>query len=155
MDITDYPINWLPYHEDDRIIPVGWLSPQDEFPRGKVTREFVAALFRLLLDPWQPAIAMGVHACPFCEFSGGPDSFRLIESNESVSMGRENLYVPGDGCVFVTPSLVIHYIDAHQYCPPQEFQQAVLQCPPTRSMEYLKGLRANAPESLRRLRRKT
>lgn len=155
MDITHYPMNWLPYHEDDRVITVGWLAPDEAYSRGKVSAEFVSALFRLLLDPWQPAISMGFHHCPFCEFSGGPDAFSMIGSNEKVSMGRDNLYVPGDDCVFVTPSLILHYIDSHQFCPREDFQQAVLDCPPMRSMEYLKALRANAPESVLRIRRDT
>ena len=151
--LTNDLTNLLPMHEDERIIAVGWLSPDETFERGKVPQEFVSALFRLLLNPWQPAIAMGFHACPFCEFSGGPSSFQMMESNESVSMGSTNLYVPEDGRVFVFPSLGIHYIDAHQFRPPSEFQQAVLNCPKMRSMDYLKALRTNAPKSLFRIPR--
>jgi hypothetical protein len=150
--LPDSP-NWLPYCEDDRMVPVGWLNPSEDFDRGEVSHEFVAALFRLLLNPWQPGIAMGFHSCPFCRFSGGPSSFSMLESNDSVTLGRDNVYVPADGRVFVAPSLVIHYIDAHQYRPPDDFQAAVLNCPEMRSMAYLKALRANAPESLTRVGR--
>ena len=65
---------------------------------------------------------------------GGPPA------NDSVTLGRDNVYIPTDGRVFVAPSLVIHYIDAHHYQPPDDFQAAVLNCPEMRSMAYLKAL---------------
>jgi hypothetical protein len=43
--------------------------------------------------------------------------------------------------VYVAPSLVVHYIDAHQYAPPDAFQHAVTSCPPMRSMDYFKAIR--------------
>ena len=33
-----------------------------------------------------------------------------------------------------------HYIDAHEFQPPPEFQRAVMSCPPMRSMEYFKAI---------------
>lgn len=152
--LPDIP-NHLPNCEDDRVVPIGWLNPSEDFKRGLVSNEFVTALFRLLLDPWQPGVTPGFHSCPFCPFSGGPGLFRMLESNETVTVGCNNLYVPAGDRVFLAPSLVIHYIDSHQYCPPDEFQSAVLVCPEMRSMEYLKALRASAPDTLFRRPRAT
>ena len=45
-----------------------------------------------------------------------------------------------DGCILVAPSLVLHYIDAHQYLPPAEFISAVLRCPEVGSPEYVRAL---------------
>jgi len=61
-------------------------------------------------------------------------------------MGNRNLFVPGAGFLYITPSLVLHYIDAHQYAPPEEFVKAVLECPPTRSQDYKNAVQANAPK---------
>jgi hypothetical protein len=33
-----------------------------------------------------------------------------------------------------------HYIDAHEYCPPEEFQKAVLACPEMKSLAYMQAL---------------
>jgi hypothetical protein len=41
---------------------------------------------------------------------------------------------------YVAPSLVLHYVDAHEYLPPESFQRAVMACPPMRSMEYLRAI---------------
>lgn len=53
-----------------------------------------------------------------------------------------------NGCIYIAPSTVIHYIDAHHYCPPDEFQKAVVNCPEMRSMNYLKAILANGPKEL-------
>ena len=39
-------------------------------------------------------------------------------------------------------------MDAHGYSPPAEFQQAVMDCPPMRSMDYLKAILKNGPKGI-------
>jgi len=53
------------------------------------------------------------------------------------ALGFSNVFVPGEGRLYVAPSLILHYIAEHGYAPPQEFQAAVLACPPMGSAEYL------------------
>jgi hypothetical protein len=65
-----------------------------------------------------------------------------------IAMGANDLYVPGQGVVFVAPSLIAHYIDAHEYAPPAAFQDAVEACPPMRSVAYLRALLKNGPPLL-------
>ena len=123
------------------ILAVGWLERGRAYQKGAVEEEVVAALVKLLVDPWQPAVAGGWHACSFCRFSGGPGM--LVYKGTKIRMGSANLYVPGDQCVYVTPSLIAHYMDAHEYAPPQPFCQALLACPPMRSMAYFRALLAS------------
>lgn len=61
-------------------------------------------------------------------------------------MGVFNLFIPGDGVLYVAPSLILHYMDAHGYGPPKEFQASVMSCPPMRSMDYLKAVLKNGPK---------
>lgn len=64
----------------------------------------------------------------------------MFEGNK-VQIGSASLLVPNQaGKIFVTPSLVAHYIDAHGYVPPEEFQRAVLECPPMGSLSYRRAL---------------
>jgi hypothetical protein len=121
-----------------KLLAVGWLDTDFPYPQGEVGEQFVAKLVELLTDPWQPAVAMGRHQCPFCRFSGGPITFQF--RNTSVSMGVNNLFVPASEVVYVAPSLILHYIDSHGYMPPEQFRRAVMECPPMRSMPYLKAL---------------
>jgi hypothetical protein len=124
-------------HED--IVAVGWLEPGKEYRHGPVSPDFAPAICDLLADPWQPFAYLGWHSCGFCRLSGGSHSFRL--GNRSIEVGRLNLYVPTESKLYLCPSMAIHYADAHEYAPPEEFIRAVSECPPMRSMEYLKAIK--------------
>jgi hypothetical protein len=124
----------------DSLRAVGWLERGHSYPQGEVTERFFERLLQLLVQPWQPATAAGRHTCSLCRFSGGPGhvTFRGV----TITMGASNVFVPGDGVIYVAPSLVAHYVDSHEYSPPAEFVEAVLRCPPMRSMPYLRAIKA-------------
>src|SRR6202043_3617855 len=94
-----------------------------------------------------------VHRCGFCRFSGGPGLVRYQPPRGSpvcATVGAANLFVPGPDALYMAPSLVAHYVDAHEYSPPQEFIAAVLACPHMRSAEYLRAIHASGGTSLLR-----
>ena len=64
-----------------------------------------------------------------------------------VYFGATNLYVPGDGCVYVAPSMIAHYVDVHRYEPPAVFWEAVMNCPEMASETYKRALIANGPSN--------
>jgi hypothetical protein len=134
--------------EHPQLIAVGWLVPGEPFSHGPVNEAFVDALFSLLADPWQRSVTAGFHRCGFCRISGGPA--QLQYAGRSISLGVQNLYVPYGGKIFVSPSLIAHYIDAHEYAPPESYQDAVLECPPMRSIEYLRAILKNGPPGFTR-----
>ncbi|RYE85593.1 MAG: hypothetical protein EOO75_16820 [Myxococcales bacterium] len=119
---------------------MGWLEREAAYSRGEVSGEFFEALVRLLVEPWQPFISAGRHRCSLCRFSGGPAQF--THGEHTVLVGVSNVFVPGNGVIYVAPSLVVHYIDAHGYRPPDGFIEAVLGCPPMGTMPYLRALKA-------------
>ncbi|MEE9611218.1 MAG: hypothetical protein V3W19_08200 [Desulfatiglandales bacterium] len=114
---------------------VGWLEHGKEYPTGKISKTVYDRLAELLKDPFQPLVAMGVYECDLCQF---PEH----------TMGSANLFVPGNGLLYVCPELILHYINAHWYKPPKEFCDAVLSCPLTHSMEYKKSFLKNGGRSL-------
>ncbi len=125
-------------HPSGRLITVGWLGRDSNYDRGEVSTAVFAKLVDMLADPWQPAERVGMHYCDLCRFTGGnPD---LVFRGIHVRMGSANLYVPDEGCILVAPSLILHFIDAHDYAPPETFCAAVLACPPVRSPEYFRAL---------------
>ena len=128
---------------NEKLIAIGWLSFGEQYARGDVAEKFFIALVDLLVAPWEPAATAGYHQCELCRFSGGPRTLKF--ANRSIEMGARNLYVPASGAVFVVPSLIAHYIDAHGYEPPIEFQHAVLACPPMRSTQYFRSILQNGP----------
>ncbi|WP_431286251.1 hypothetical protein [Roseateles chitinivorans] len=113
----------------EAILAVGWLGEDDGFPRGDVSPVFFEKLKALCADPWAPFAAAGSHQCELCQYDGPWFS--------------TNLFVPFNGRIYAAPVGIVHYIAAHRYLPPQVFIDAVLACPPMRSMPYHKALLAN------------
>jgi hypothetical protein len=106
---------------------VGWLEWSRTFSTGAVDERVFAQLADLSRDPWQPMFVMGPRDCDLCAY-------------RSEASGSRNLFIPGEGFVYVCPELIVHYMNAHHYSPPAEFCAAGLACPPMRSMDYLKRL---------------
>ncbi len=126
-----------------RLLAVGWLERGHPYVRGTLGNDVFNRLMDLATDPWQPggAIAAGRHRCDLCLFTGGPGV--VSTRDRTVQIGQLNLFIPGEGVTYVAPSTVVHYMDAHEYLPPDAFQRAVLASPPMRSSAYLRALLAN------------
>lgn len=135
-DLTPFPLERAP---EVSAIAVGWLGREHPFSCGAVERPFFDAFAKLASDPWQPYLTAGRHPCPFCVFTGGPAE--LVAGDSRVRLGSLNVLVPAASCLYVAPTLMLHYMDAHGYAPPEAFRVAVLECPPMRSMPYLLALR--------------
>ncbi|MEK6247834.1 MAG: hypothetical protein N2C12_06615 [Planctomycetales bacterium] len=143
-DLT--PCRYFPIDHQENLVAVGWLDPDFEYSQGDVDPDVVADLCRLLVAPWEPCVTMGWHDCGFCRFTTGPRQFSY--NGTEVTLGITNLFVPTDGELYVVPSLILHYIDAHNYSPPPAFCDAVMDCPEMRSMDYLKAIIKNGPKAL-------
>ena len=111
------------------LIAIGWLESEKMFNHGQIFDEIYARLESLLENPWQPWIYRGLHECSLC-----------VEDVKA--RGYQNLFIPGDGVLYVCPEMILHYIKIHQYQPPDEFCNAVLNCPDCDSTEYIMLIRA-------------
>lgn len=114
---------------------VGWLQNGQPFPTGPADPQMIARLVELAGQSWQPAKFFGSHRCDFCP----PD--------DTVA-GSRNLFIPGQGFVYVAPELILHYIEDHGYAPAAEFCRAVLDCPPPDSQEFFAAVRRTAPTAV-------
>jgi len=124
---------WSMLVSDPALLAVGWIGRAD-YPTGETDPDTYRKLVDLCRDPWMPAVSAGFHSCELCQFDG-------------VRM-KDEVYVPGRGCIYVAPTGIVHYISAHWYRPPTPFLEALLACPPTRSMEYKKAVLENGGRSL-------
>ena len=113
------------------VVNVGWLEAPHPFPQGKVSREDVAALERLLVQGWQPAKSRGWHDCSLC--GRGPEAGPLQRQLDGQMrlLGADILYVPDGDRLYAAPSLIIHYIEDHRYEPPEAFLAALRRTDPT------------------------
>jgi hypothetical protein len=101
---------------------VGWLDNLHPFPKDPVPTEFVTRLREHILSAWQPLAAGGEHECETCARDAARHS--------------ANVWIPSRTVVYVAPAMILHYIEAHVYRPPDEFIGAVMACPRQGSAEY-------------------
>jgi len=113
---------------------IGWLDHSKGFAKGKTPASVYHALSELLKDPYFPYASPGVHFCNLCPYPNVG--------------GTRNLLIPGNGFLYLCPELILHYITAHRYKPPEDFCQAALDCPSTNSMEYREKLLQNGGRKL-------
>lgn len=117
-DMSSYSYSY----EDDERFNIGWLAADHSYRSGEVD-PLVQAALRYLLR-FQVNLTRGVHRCDFC---GSVDIFVEDGLGERCKLGIAEILVEGEGDLrFASPSLIVHYIEAHDYSPPREFQGAVL-----------------------------
>lgn len=139
-DLT--PCSYFGQELADKLTAVGWLDIEHPYTQDSVSQHFLKQLFKLLVKPWNLVYLMGYAECELCEL----DIDELTYDDQTVKVGNLNLFIPGDGFLYVAPSLIAHYILAHGYAPPQEFCDAVLRCPPMGSEAYFHSVVQNGPQ---------
>lgn len=118
-DLTPYEDHPHARHGE---LNVGWLGPDSVFERGPASEEFSDALARLVVKQ-QVHLARGFHRCELC----GKLRPRVEHGAKNRVLGNSEIRVTGeDGTVYAAPSMVVHYVEAHEYLPPNEFIEAVL-----------------------------
>ena len=137
-----------------RLIAVGWLEAGVDIPTGPLPDDdVIEKLAGMIAEPWQPCAAAGFHTCSLCRLGVGPRSLAIMrptmKSSIHVEMGISNIFVPGTDAVYVAPSLVMHYLDAHEYTLPEVFVEAIRGCPPMGTAKYLAALRTSCPEIIK------
>lgn len=130
-----HPDGFIDPSDPAKLVHVGWLARGHDFVRGEVSRAFFEKLVELAGDPFQPFAAAGFHACDLHQFTDGP---RAISYRGKMVSGLfcANLFIPDGSRIFYAPSAIVHYVDAFFYRPPDCFIEAVMNCPPMRSMEF-------------------
>lgn len=111
-----------------KVLNIGWLGEGQPFSQGPVARPFFRVLLRLTESPVN--LYRGTHECEFCELPHNSIQhlWRYRDRRARVREGNGEIRVPGlNGIIYVAPVLIVHYIAEHQYQPPQEFIDAVLQ----------------------------
>ncbi len=114
-----------------RLMAIGWLERDREYSRGYTDPKLMdkLALLRREFGVQFPGIKFrGLHGCTLCATAGNSPVI-LKESHI-------NLFIPTDGCVYVAPGRIDHYIQAHGYAPREHFVEAVLKCPSPASDEF-------------------
>jgi hypothetical protein len=103
---------------------VGWLEKYKQFPTGKTKKHIYTKLCKLVVkaELWGISHWMGYHECNIYQFQG------FLNNGE--------ICIPHENKIYVSPLSIVHYINAHNYKPPEEFCEAIKKCPPLGSQSY-------------------
>ncbi|MER7283065.1 hypothetical protein ABT369_52420 [Dactylosporangium sp. NPDC000244] len=101
---------------------VGWLAAPHPFEQGPVPAWFAGALLDIIDGPAVNE-CRGLHECEFCPPGTGPIAHPRPSRNW---LAYYEIRVPAEpGVMFAAPSLIWHYVTAHDYRPPTAFVEAV------------------------------
>jgi hypothetical protein len=115
-DLTTYEYLGTP---TSGVLNVGWLGAGQPFNRGTTSEAFQTAL-RTLCDNKSMNLCFGHHVCEFCPGASWGDPYFFSNGNGEIRVRAAG------GTWYVAPRLVLHYVVEHNYCPPPEFVEAVL-----------------------------
>ena len=103
---------------------IGWLDAGHSYKQGEVPDGFKDKLWKYMRYPVK--VARGSQMCPFCSL-GQSEIPSSTYNGQTRKVGFYELRVWGlSDTVYAVTSLIFHYIDAHNYEPPKEFIEAVL-----------------------------
>ena len=130
-----------PTHAKEWRVPlraVGWLEHPHHYAQGTVPSSLRSRLMKLR-DETQRTLwyhgYRGLHPCSLCE------PVDLLAPRFFLQSSHINIFVPGNHCIYAAPGAMGHYFETHSYCPPEEFCDAVLECPDIDTPEYWGALR--------------
>lgn len=116
-----------------RLMAVGWIERGFPFDRGSVPEDFLGA-FKKLRQGFQEmffygTVFRGGHECSLCGW--------VLDGSHL------NLYVPHGGFIFLATRALDHYVEHHDYRPPDSFIESVYRCPDPRSIEYREEIKSS------------
>jgi len=108
----------------ERVRAIGWLEGDHPYTRGAVPGPFLQRLKQHVESAYQPTMLFGFHECTLCP-------------RDDPNMNDLNLLIPTAELLYMAPAMIVHYIEDHDYRPPEEFIAAVMACPAQQSAEFM------------------
>jgi hypothetical protein len=104
---------------------VGWLDNRHPFLRGRVDQSVLGRIFMLCTEHPKNK-TRGWHNCPLCLEPEYP--YRTEHNGRKIVLGSAEIWIEArSGVQYAAPDLIFHYIRDHQYLPPREFIEAIME----------------------------
>ena len=134
-DLTEY--EYCDALKRPRQLNIGWLTPGEDFDSAKSCAEVLDAIWEICSV--RIASTRGIHKCDLCK----PPKTIYEELNDCrILLGTSEIRVFGrDDVMYASPSLIFHYMLAHNYRPPSVFVDAILNGPRPPDAKYFDLLR--------------
>jgi hypothetical protein len=131
------------YKENQKNTPlnIGWLDKSYHYKQGNVDSKVTEKILKL--TSVKLMMTRGFHVCNLC-ISAKNSPLIVKYGDEELKLGFAEIRVFGkENKIYAAPNLIYHYIKEHNYQPPDEFIEAVLNGPDPYSNEYNELLRIN------------
>lgn len=118
MQIDDFSsITYAPYiHGDKSVLSIGWLG--NAVPTNAMVSDEVMSILRHYADKHSASDGeLGRHTCEICESMGAYDRKELAKNGSF----HGEIWIEIDNVRYVLPQAIFHYIEEHNYSPPQRF----------------------------------
>lgn len=132
QDMTSYGVRGrFRFEVPSSIKLVGWLEIGREFTRGTSPTTFVERLWTVIHTQ---NISFDLHAKRMrgvtrCQLCNETIEHKHV-TGEELLLGMAELWVPysntDPNCWYVAPTMVGHYVETHEYAPPESFVDAVM-----------------------------
>ena len=123
-DLSEYEYHHSGFRLGTRNI--GWLSGSHSFDIAPPREELLDALWaccRISVNPMR-----GIHICDMCPADECPENGE--RNGEKLLLGYAEIRVFSDtDVIYAAPTFIYHYVERHQYHPPDEFVKALLAGP--------------------------
>ncbi|MFV5991379.1 hypothetical protein ACNPQM_02655 [Streptomyces sp. NPDC056231] len=104
------------------VVNVGWLARGRRYPKGVAPAGLVETL-KHMRRTHRAQQTRGLHSCPWC-------AYRLFGARADCPQGSAEIRVMGREIAYAAPELISHYVEGHDYLPPDNFVEAVLSVAP-------------------------
>jgi len=127
QDLTLY--SYLGSDQDAAIatLNVGWLDSSMPHEQGITLDEFKEKLLFFCCPEFVVHQCCGYHQCQFCD--NPPFSVQAHSGDKEIWLGNGEIRAIGKTAIYAAPTLIYHYVVVHNYQPPAEFVEAVLNGP--------------------------
>ena len=132
-DLSPYCYDELDEGDEEGVaLNVGWLTLSESFVSASAPPGLLERL--RLLSETPVNLTRGEHLCEFCvselrspDVGPRSDAEVIAKLRERNGFGNGEIRVEGDeDVVFYAPTLIVHYVEMHKYCPPPAFINAVM-----------------------------
>jgi hypothetical protein len=115
---------------------IGWLSQEHEFKRQESPSDILDIVWSFCKI--SVAQTRGIHECELCQ----NETHYAQRNAERLLIGSSEIRVfSDDGTIYAAPTLIYHYMQVHNYMPPDEFLRALKNGPAPSSQAYFERLK--------------
>lgn len=120
-DLSNYTHLIAPYFLKG-VKNVGWLNFASTIPLGGVSFEILLKLKQIVTgNGIFNAIVEPIRESPSCQICGELE----LRDSSGKWLPNSELWIPGVETIYVSPISILHYIEVHNYRPPNEYIAAI------------------------------